>query len=737
MKRTILLIVSILMMAATEKVYAYDFSAVAPSGQTLYYKINPNTWTEYNTVTLCPQVQFTYQSFSNYHPYTGVRPSGNLVIPDTVFYNGTYYTVKYIDECAFFKCSGLISVTIPTSVISIRASAFYQCSHLTSITIPNSVDTIEGFAFEGCSNLSSITLPESVTEIGAGLFKGCTSLTSITIPDGVTQIYLETFSGCSSLTSISLGSNIIKIGSNAFYNCSALESITIPNSVTTIEQSAFYNCISLSTIDLGNGLTTIGCRAFYGCSALTSITIPRSVSTIANQAFHSCTSLSTVSFNADSCSFLPSNGSDGVFYVCIGLGTVSFGNNVKTIDKNIFKNCLNISTVRVDWTDSVPYYDAEVGDTNNIFYGIPLSNATLIIPVGTIDLYTNTNTTPFNRPWSFFGNIQEDSSRVVSVYSCNNEMGTTTGTDTVTLGSAVVLTASPNYGYHFVKWSDDNTDNPRTLICVQDTVIVGIFEPNEYTLTCHNAIGGGTYPYMSQIEIFALPQMNMQFRGWSDNVNTNPRTIILISDTIVTAVFTPADTTYIHDTTTLHDSLYMNVYIHDTTYVNVPYAVHDTTYVTLTDTITNTLYVNVYVHDTTYITLTDTVTVTHYDTVTNTMYDTIDNFIYDTLSVIDTLWLTQYDTVWLHDTVFIHDTVYITGEGIDGVDALNTMVYSSRGQIVIEGANGNHVTLYDINGRVLAAKQDEYAPLRFQAPASGTYLIKIGNYPARKVVVIR
>lgn len=722
------------MMAATEKVYAYDFSAVAPSGQTLYYKINPNTWTEYNTVTLCPQVNFNW---GNYRPYTGVSPSGNLVIPDTVFYNGTYYTVKYIDEYTFYKCSGLISVTIPTSVISIRAFAFYQCSYLTSITIPNSVDTIEGFAFEGCSNLSSITLPESVTEIGWGLFQGCTSLTSITIPDGVTQIGSHTFSGCSSLTSISLGSNIIEIGIGAFDNCSALESITIPNSVTTIEQNAFSNCISLSTIDLGNGLTTIGYRAFYGCSALTSITIPRSVSTIANQAFHSCTSLSTVSFNADSCSFLPIHGSDGVFYVCIGLGTVSFGNNVKTIDKNIFKNCLNISTVRVDWTDSVPYYDAEVGDTNNIFYGIPLSNATLIIPVGTLDLYTNTNTTPFNRPWSFFGNIQEDSSRVVSVYSCNNEMGTTTGTDTVTLGSAVALTASPNYGYHFVKWSDDNTDNPRTLICVQDTVIVGIFEPNEYTLTCHNAIGGGTYPYMSQIEIFALPQMNMQFRGWSDNVNTNPRTIILISDTIVTAVFTPADTTYIHDTTTLHDSLYINVYIHDTTYVNVPYAVHDTTYVTLTDTITNTLYVNVYVHDTTYITLTDTVTVTHYDTVTNTMYDTIDNFIYDTLSVIDTLWLTQYDTVWLHDTVFIHDTVYITGEGIDGVDALNTMVYSSRGQIVIEGANGNHVTLYDINGRVLAAKQDEYAPLRFQAPASGTYLIKIGNYPARKVVVIR
>jgi len=47
------------------------------------------------------------------------------------------------------------------------------------------------------------------------------------------------------------------------------------------------------------------------------------------------------------------------------------------------------------------------------------------------------------------------------------------------------------------------------------------------------------------------------------------------------------------------------------------------------------------------------------------------------------------------------------------------------------------VTLYDVTGRVLAAKQDDYAPMRFDAPATGTYMIKIGAYPARKVVVIR
>lgn len=53
------------------------------------------------------------------------------------------------------------------------------------------------------------------------------------------------------------------------------------------------------------------------------------------------------------------------------------------------------------------------------------------------------------------------------------------------------------------------------------------------------------------------------------------------------------------------------------------------------------------------------------------------------------------------------------------------------------GSNGNTVVFYDVNGRMLATKRGEYAPLRFDAPASGTYMIKIGNHPARKMVVVR
>ena len=71
------------------------------------------------------------------------------------------------------------------------------------------------------------------------------------------------------------------------------------------------------------------------------------------------------------------------------------------------------------------------------------------------------------------------------------------------------------------------------------------------------------------------------------------------------------------------------------------------------------------------------------------------------------------------------------------METISAKVYTSRGQIVVDGAEGNTVWLYDVNGRVLATKQDEYALLRFDVPTSGAYMVKIGKHPARKVVVIR
>ena len=128
--------------------------------------------------------------------------NGDLVIPPSVTYDGTTYSVTTIGGRAFYDCSGLTSVTIPNSVTTIGSSAFEGCTGLTSVTIPNSVTTINYAAFYGCTGLTSVTIPNSVTSIGVGAFNGCSSLTSVTLGKSVTTIGNSAFRGCSGLTSI-------------------------------------------------------------------------------------------------------------------------------------------------------------------------------------------------------------------------------------------------------------------------------------------------------------------------------------------------------------------------------------------------------------------------------------------------------------------------------------------------------------------------------------------------------
>lgn len=124
---------AVLWCLASTQVWAgiYDFSAVAPSGQTLYYLIDSN----------CTEAAVIFPGddpFSDcWAGYT--KPTGNLIIPSTVSYDGTTLPVTAIWCNAFKGCSGLTSVTIPDSVTSIYDGAFAGCSGLTEIHFLNPV----------------------------------------------------------------------------------------------------------------------------------------------------------------------------------------------------------------------------------------------------------------------------------------------------------------------------------------------------------------------------------------------------------------------------------------------------------------------------------------------------------------------------------------------------------------------------------------------------------------------
>ncbi|MBQ8050385.1 MAG: leucine-rich repeat domain-containing protein [Bacteroidaceae bacterium] len=112
----------------------------------------------FDTSTITAEVTYPNTTYSDY--------SGSVVIPETVIYNGTNYSVTSIGRYAFYGCTGLTSVTIPNSVTSIGGRAFAECTGLTSVTIPESVTSIGDRAFYNCTGLTSVTIPNSVTSIG-------------------------------------------------------------------------------------------------------------------------------------------------------------------------------------------------------------------------------------------------------------------------------------------------------------------------------------------------------------------------------------------------------------------------------------------------------------------------------------------------------------------------------------------------------------------------------------------
>ena len=172
--------------------------------------------------------------------------------------------------------------------------AFYGCSGLTSLTIPSSVTSIGNEAFHGCSGLTSLVIPSGVTSIGDEAFHGCSGLTSLVIPSGVTSIGDEAFYGCSGLISLTIPSSVTRIGWSAFEDCSGLTSLTIPSSVTWISGEAFSGCSGLTSLVIPSSVTSIGKSAFSGCSGLTSLTIPSSVTSIGESAFSGCSGLTSI-----------------------------------------------------------------------------------------------------------------------------------------------------------------------------------------------------------------------------------------------------------------------------------------------------------------------------------------------------------------------------------------------------------------------------------------------------------
>ena len=457
----------------------YDFSSTSPSGHKLYYSVRKNQGVVIGCSVVCPG-NFSTTS----HGYNGYSvPSGDIVIPSTVVYNGNTLDVVEIQTRAFSHCTDITSVSFPSTVEVIRGQAFYGCTSLEEITIPNnsSLKCIASRAFYNCTSLlQSLTLPEGFLSIGAEAF-GNTVIWEINLPSTWRGALPRPNDNWSSITgssnafkdsyldniNISMDNPYYKSVNGVVFSINEDTLIAWPPSkddysggymlygyinLKAIGPYALSNLRgwSISKIDIPSGVELIEANAFSYNEDLKEIVIGKNVKDIRSQAFQYCTALTKV----------------------------TIGTQVDSMDISAFQHCNNIQTIVLK-TQTPP--TIKMSNEKDPFASS--SSAFIYVPCSKGAVYKS------SKGWRKHSYYIEDFSYDYHGYATINGKVDTLQEPTCSNGSTLVLSAIPETGYKFHGWliiSNNNVDvyydNPLTMQLTSDITFNASFDP----------IGGGT-----------------------------------------------------------------------------------------------------------------------------------------------------------------------------------------------------------------------------------------------------
>ena len=83
------------------------------------------------------------------------------------------------------------------------------------------------------------------------------------------------------------------------------------------------------------------------------------------------------------------------------------------------------------------------------------------------------------------------------------------------------------------------------------------------------------------------------------------------------------------------------------------------------------------------------------------------------------------------------EAIFERGTGIEDVETVDFTVYSVNNTIVVKGVENMNVYVFDVNGRTIEHMAKATETVEFTVNTTGVYLVKVGNAPAKRVVVVR
>ena len=298
-----------------------------------------------------------------------------LWIPDHVDYNGNKYYVTRLGKSENLDYN-FKKVYLPSSLKQIDDKASFLQT-IKEFTITSNIEEFSSTAFLYNTSLERfIAEDDSRYKVIDGVLFSPDGKELMCYPQGRKD------------TRYTVPDRVEIIGSYSFYK-SYLSDIILPNCVEHINDCAFQYCTHLKKINLPDNLKDIGNCAFDSCFDLSNVILPQKIGTIYQNAFSSCTSLKSIIIPNSLNYCLAAE----IFQKCSSLESVYIPSGIKLIRSDCFKGCCALKEITVE--SIVP----PVFESYSVFDESVYENAVLIVPVGKIDLFRNSEI------WSRFKHI--------------------------------------------------------------------------------------------------------------------------------------------------------------------------------------------------------------------------------------------------------------------------------------------------------------------------------------------